>query len=529
MCQLEGAEFFDQWAVSSLPAHPTERGPLDDPDRDSALNLTEFTFGTSPEAATGIGEAVKPVNGAPSGVFNVELLERAGHQLGVQIDLDLSANMAQWFRPWWHRTIAVAQPSDPPGSVRALLTTHLPAGNSFFVRPRIQLVEAGPEAAKYYVATNGSDTATGTSIGQPFATLHKAAGLASPGDLIYVRGGTYNCVDRVRFTRSGTAAQPIRVRAYPGEQPVLNFSGQTFDSTNRGIEIPGSHWRIHGLEVVGAGDNGINLSGAYNVVERCITRECRDTGLHISPGGSHNLILNCDSYRNYDPPTHGENADGFTAKTGIGPGNVFRGCRAWENADDGYDFWQATEGVVIESCWAFRNGINFWNDPLFTGNANGFKLGGNFYSGPHRISNCVAFDHRQTGFDQNNNTAGLVVVHNTAWGNGSRNFNFNHGATTQGVHQLRNNLSINGSVTVQSSAIQQNNSWQVYPGGIAASDFLSVDAALALTPRRDDGGLPETPFLRPVPGGRLVDKGVNIGEPFAGSAPDLGAFESPVW
>jgi hypothetical protein len=56
-----------------------------------------------------------------------------------------------------------------------------------------------------------------------------------------------------------------------------------------------------------------------------------------------------------------------------------------------------------------------------------------------------------------------------------------------------------------------------------------VDAVLAKAPRRDDGGLPEVPFLRPVPTGRLVNKGIDLGEPYSGSAPDLGAFETSEW
>ena len=67
-------------------------------------------------------------------------------------------------------------------------------------------------------------------------------------------------------------------------------------------------------------------------------------------------MLNCDSYENLDQPTNGENADGFAAKLRIGPGNVFRGCRAWNNADDGWDFFASDDVVAIDNCWAFLNG-----------------------------------------------------------------------------------------------------------------------------------------------------------------------------
>ena len=41
----------------------------------------------------------------------------------------------------------------------------------------------------YYVATNGSDKNTGTSLIKPFATLTKALKAVVPGDTIYLRSG----------------------------------------------------------------------------------------------------------------------------------------------------------------------------------------------------------------------------------------------------------------------------------------------------------------------------------------------------
>lgn len=164
----------------------------------------------------------------------------------------------------------------------------------------------------------------------------------------------------------------------------------------------------------------------------------------------------------------------------------------------------------------------------FAGDGNGFKLGGGYAPGPHRVLRCLSFGHPHTGFDQNGNSAGLTLDQNTAWANVTCNFNLNHNAITQGVHVARNNLSLDGAVTIPGSAIQTNNSWQVLTSA-STNDVLSVDPAFLLAPRRDDGSLPETPFLRPVPDGRLLDNGAALGEPFFGSAPDLGAFESPAW
>jgi hypothetical protein len=49
---------------------------------------------------------------------------------------------------------------------------------------------------------------------------------------------------------------------------------------------------------------------------------------------------------------------------------------------------------------------------------------------------------------------------------------------------------------------------------------------LASSPRQADGSLPEIEFLHLASGSDLIDAGVDVGLPFNGKAPDLGAFES---
>jgi hypothetical protein len=382
-------------------------------------------------------------------------------------------------------------------------------------------------AANYYVATNGSDSNPGTTIGAPFATLSKAVSVASAGKLIYIRGGTYNWSSGVSMSGSGTPTQPIRVFAYPGEAPVLDFAGTS--SGTRGITIGGNCWHLKGLEIANAGDNGIHITGKTNTIELCVLHGNEDSGLQLhNAGAAYNYILNCDSYRNYDPGKQGEDADGFAAKFTLGPGNVFNGCRAWENSDDGWDVWEATSTVVMTNCWTWRNGTNAWGDGgAFNGDGNGIKLGGNYTFGPHLVYRCLAFKNPGNGFDQNNNTGNLTLYNNTAWANTKKNFYLNHG-TNVAPSVVCNNLSIAGGSSdgFNPGTVQLSNSWQVVTSPAAnTGDVLSVDESLALLPREPDGSLPISPFLRPVPGGRLVNKGVDVGLPYNGSAPDLGAFE----
>jgi hypothetical protein len=57
-----------------------------------------------------------------------------------------------------------------------------------------------------------------------------------------------------------------------------------------------------------------------------------------------------------------------------------------------------------------------------------------------------------------------------------------------------------------------------------SSDFTDLSEAAASAPRQADGSLPFG-FARLVSGSDLIDKGLNVGVPYNGAAPDLGAFE----
>lgn len=530
---LSAGQYYNEWTSNRFTLYPAQANPTNDPDGDGNLNLIEFALGTDPQTHDSTAGQIVPKSSSNSGTnttFSVQILELLGHQSGVQIDLLLATRLAQpnWFRPWWQRTLTNSLPGDPTNSVRENFTTQLPGTNPWFIRLAAQLFEAGITNAKYYVATNGSDSNAGTNPTAPFATLGKATGLANAGDLIYLRGGTYKSTSTISLSRNGAPGRPIRVRPYPGENVRFDFTGESTGSD--GLSISGDCWWLYGLETTNAGHNGIRLSGASNVVERCSVHDSGNTGIHITgdTNTSYNLILNCDSYHNYDAPTHGQNADGFSAKWVFGPGNVFSGCRAWDNADDGWDLWMGTNTIVITNCWAFHQGFNLWGDTNWQGNGNGFKLGGNYVGTPHTLVRSLAFANNANGVDQNNNIAGQTVDNNTAWGNGARNINLNHG-TNITPHIVRNNLSFAGasSDSFRSGTLATNNSWQLFTA--TTNDVLSVDYSLATSPRRDDGSLPELPFLRPVPTGRLVNRGTATGGAYIGTAPEVGAYESPEW
>jgi hypothetical protein len=68
------------------------------------------------------------------------------------------------------------------------------------------------------------------------------------------------------------------------------------------------------------------------------------------------------------------------------------------------------------------------------------------------------------------------------------------------------------------------NSWNGQPAA-TSGDFLSVDASGADDARDAAGRVPDLLLLHLRPGSSMIDRGVPVGLPFVGDAPDLGAYE----
>ena len=384
-------------------------------------------------------------------------------------------------------------------------------------------------ATQLYVSLSGIDTSAGT-MDQPLKSITKAISLAHAGDTIYVRGGTYPLVSTIAISKSGTSGSRYNLFGYENERPLLDYSAMRISSSNRGINLSGSYWYIRGFDIRKAGDNGMNISGSNNIVEYCSFSENGDTGMQLGGGASNNRIINCDSYFNVDPSQG--NADGFSPKLDVGSGNSFHGCRSWQNSDDGWDgYMRPSDNVTttLDSCWVFHNGY-LKSGAASIGNGNGFKMGGGDNSNRDSLRhnmilrNCLSFDNRVKGYDQNNNMGSMTLLNCTAYRNGA-NFQVTKALRITSVLTVKNCISAGtGGVSLLPSAVQSTNSW-LSPLSASDADFVSVDTAGVTGPRKPDGSLPDVSFMHLVAGSRLIDAGTDVGLPFVGIAPDLGAFE----
>lgn len=287
-----------------------------------------------------------------------------------------------------------------------------------------------------YVSPNGKSNAAGTKDAP--MDIYTAVKIAAPGQKILIKEGTYNLFSTVKVERgiNGTADAMIYMIADPeaGSRPVFDFGGKC-----AGMILAGDYWYFRGFDVTRSADaqKGIQVSGNHNILDRIKAYKNGNTGIQISrylgtdqfnQWPAHNTILNCSSYLNADKGY--EDADGFAAKLTVGQGNVFDGCIAAYNADDGWDLFAKVQSgsigvVTIQNCVAFKNGyiLDENGREINAGNGNGFKMGGDSMPGAHVLKNSVAFANKAKGIDSNS-CPDIKVYSSTTFDNESYNVAF---------------------------------------------------------------------------------------------------------
>lgn len=424
-------------------------------------------------------------------------------------------------------------------------------------------------ATNYYAAPNA--TGSGMSYEQP-AELVAAIDKMASGDTLFLLGGQYDYSTRINVgsSKSGTEARKTVIMAYPGEKPILDFRQMTYGERGVSIASGTTYMHVKGLTIRYAGKNGLINYGSYCVFENLDVYGCGDSGIQMKNGGN-NVIRNCDSHDNFDyqlggvnAADYGGNADGFADKQHSGDANEYYGCRAWNNSDDGWDFFQrVTNGstTIMENCVCFANGPEFYdmtNHPRYEkdkawfdqfqetitvtdadgakiavslskytnwGNGNGFKLGGGSTVHHVALHRCLSVQNTVRGFDQNNDFGDMTLYNCTGYDNGC---DYGFGNRNGGNLVIKNCVSLKSRSNNYFQCQQvtnENNTWNTKGVSATEEDFISTDVALVLADRDAEGNLPVTAFMQLDEGSDLIDAGVEVDIPYGGKAPDMGCFE----
>lgn len=443
-------------------------------------------------------------------------------------------------------------------------------GNSLVSVPDIGAVEYQSAGSNhiYFVSTTGSDSNPGT-LASPFKTLQKALTLTlSPGDIIYIRAGTYNsgATSNSPSTtwaisgKNGNSANEILISAYPGDFPsggrvVFNCADFSYTNNHFGIAVNNcSYLRIKGIRVTGIPQHqagqvmvgwfiGASGSNTNITIEDCESDHIGNTGFRIDGPSNNVTFLNCDAHHidnPFDPGVqqHG-GADGFGRydPSNTSTGTVYKNCRAWFCSDDGWDCFGSPGTITYDGCWAFWSGyvqdvfpLTHTQAGVSWGDGNGIKFGGNTTPKDaatikRTVIGCFSFENFNNAFDQNQAAVGMVFYNNTAFKCGARGFMFYTGF--ESTLTAYNNLVYQcGSIqNFFTGTTQSNNSWNGFTPSVG--DFAGLSTTGADAARPADGSLPVMPLMHLAAGSQFIDAGKIVsGRVYNGTAPDIGAFES---
>ncbi|MCG3157582.1 MAG: hypothetical protein DKINENOH_04217 [bacterium] len=396
-----------------------------------------------------------------------------------------------------------------------------------------------------------------TRIVKPGESINaKLAGM-QPGDTLLVRGGTYN--EAITLPVSGTASQRLVLRGYPGEKPVIATAGTMLSASK-------SYWLIRDLVFDHQGDasDAIKISGSFITLRNCELRNGKRDG--IEGGGSssdvtiencvirdfvwqagsdaHGIVLNPGArrWRILNNTIYNCGGDGIQLyaddKTEIAnyskditiSGNLFY-TTLGSNSENALDF-KGVDGCVVEAnemygfenkAWVTQKGCrnitasnNFIHDSQ---RGMEFRGEGGKSQANIRLLRNVLYNIRQYYAIKFDDVANVEILHNTLSNVSASSFRIEGNGLSGAV--VRNNLiHQSGAVSIAGpfSGQVDHNGWF----NAEAKDWQGTGDVSGSDPRFKNAAQANFELQTSSP---ARDAGIDLGLPYAGAKPDLGAFE----
>lgn len=155
-------------------------------------------------------------------------------------------------------------------------------------------VQVRARTATFYFVdiVNGNDGWAGT-FAAPFQHIATANALVTPGDIVYLRGGTYT--ESILPAYSGISGSPITYKNYAGETVLIW-------TVDKGANLDGkSYITIDGLQIKRCYTSWVSMRtstglaggtpSTYNVVANCYFEECHGWGgIYMKYGANYNWV-----------------------------------------------------------------------------------------------------------------------------------------------------------------------------------------------------------------------------------------------
>ena len=442
---------------------------------------------------------------------------------------------------------------------------------------------------EYYVAVNepgASDENNGLystyqgGIDGPWLTIQHAASTMTAGDVTYVRAGTYY-ESGISFSNSGTPSAPITLAIYQSEEVVIDGSQSTDETPGIWIVDGSSHYIIQGLTIRNMPWGGIatdeDTKESYQdiTIRDCILYDNGWSGIDLAAVDGF-VVDNIEAYNNayYGINIISSEDGALSSANGIVKNSSFYN----HTGDEGHGL-AINQGhdITVSDSVAYHNTIHGFDVSDWP------KYGELSYN--ITFERNFAYDNGVAGFAINSDSHHVVYRNNVAWKNGAawagqgaisgfwcyegcwhvewyNNVSLEnsdsgfwveeeigiYGTPGDNLLVFKNNIAYNndpdGDVWGAALGIRGDNTWQVIathnnwsipPGSELAVENQGAEYTpaeinrgafqtgnISKDPEFVDAKVPDVHLRSNSP---CIDTGEDVGEPYQGPAPDMGAFE----
>lgn len=439
----------------------------------------------------------------------------------------------------------------------------------------------------YYVAVNepgASDDNNGLHPtyqgGQdgPWLTIQHAASTMTAGDVTYVRAGTYY-ESGISFAHSGAPGAPITLANYQSEEVVIDGSQSTDGYPGIWIAEGRGHYVIQGFTIRNMDYSGITTDEETTEPFQSITiRDCilHDNGWSgIELAAADGFVV--DNVEAYDNAFYGLNIIGSEDGALSAANGVVRNSSFYNHTGDEGHGLAINQGhdITVSDSAAYHNTVHGFDVSDWP------KYGELSYN--IILERNLSYDNGVAGFAINSDSHHVVFRNNVAWRNGAawaglgvmsgfwcysgcwhvewyNNVSLEnsdagfwvedelgiYGTPEDNLLVFKNNIAYNNDPRGYAAAlvimgdntwqvVATHNDWSVPPG----YEVAVINQGTEYTPAQINAGAFQTgnisvdpqfvdataPDVHLQPGSPCIDAGGDVGLPYLGLAPDMGAFE----
>jgi hypothetical protein len=415
----------------------------------------------------------------------------------------------------------------------------------------------------------------------PWLTIQRAASTMRAGDVAYVRGGTYYEAG-IFFANSGEPNEPITLTNYQSEEVIIDGSQAAEAYPGVWVAEGRGHYVIQGFTIANMGWSGIATDEETSAPYKDIT--IRDCILHDNGWSGIDLAavdgFVVDNVEAYDNAFYGVNITGSADGELSAANGIVRNSSFYNHTGDEGHGLAINQGhdISVSDSVAYHNtihGFDVSDWPKYGELSYDITFEGNF-----------SYDNGVAGFAINSDSHHVVYRKNVAWRNGAawagrgpadgfycyegcwhvewyHNVSLENANSGFGVEKeigiygtpgdnllvFKNNIAYNNNPAGETwgvalgiagkdawQVVATHNNWSVPPGW---EDYAVEIQRVGYTPEEINNGAfqtgnisldpmfvdPSLPDVRLNANSPCIDAGVDLGLPFLGLAPDIGAFE----